>query len=158
MPEVLEIERASFEFPWDEEEFLCCLRQINCTGMVAEEGRIGGDVVGFMIYERYKGKLRVVNFAVHPKYRSQGHGRAMAERLIDKLSQQRRKEIVLEVRETNLPAQCFWRAMGFRYQCTLRNHYEDTVEDAYVMAYRLGAEPPPRFNPKHRFKHLMEGK
>ena len=38
MPEVLDIERDSFEFPWSEEDFMRCLRQRNCIGMVAERG------------------------------------------------------------------------------------------------------------------------
>src|SRR4051812_2604533 len=38
MAEVLEIERSAFEFPWFEEEFIRCLRQRNCIGMVAEHG------------------------------------------------------------------------------------------------------------------------
>ena len=36
MPEVLQIERTSFEYPWSEEDFIRCLRQRNCIGMVAE--------------------------------------------------------------------------------------------------------------------------
>ena len=32
MPEVMEIENRSFEFPWVEDEFLACLRQRNCIG------------------------------------------------------------------------------------------------------------------------------
>ena len=36
MPEVLSIENESFEFPWSEEDFIRCLRQRNCIGMVAE--------------------------------------------------------------------------------------------------------------------------
>ena len=32
MDEVLSIEQGSFEYPWTEEEFLCCLRQRNCIG------------------------------------------------------------------------------------------------------------------------------
>ena len=48
MPEVLEIEQSSFEFPWTEEDFIRCLRQRNCIGMVAEYDE---KVVGFMIYE-----------------------------------------------------------------------------------------------------------
>ncbi len=35
MAEVLRIERESFEYHWTEEDFLCCLRQRNCIGMVA---------------------------------------------------------------------------------------------------------------------------
>ncbi|MDA8746115.1 ribosomal-protein-alanine N-acetyltransferase RimI, partial [Rubripirellula amarantea] len=48
MPAVLAIENKSFEFSWTEEDFIRCLRQRNCIGMVAEEN---DQVVGFMIYE-----------------------------------------------------------------------------------------------------------
>lgn len=34
MQEVLEIEKSGFEFPWSEEDFIRCLRQRNCIGMV----------------------------------------------------------------------------------------------------------------------------
>jgi len=43
---------------------------------------------------------------------------------------------MLEVRETNLDAQLFFRRMGFRAVSVLRDFYDDTVEDAYVMQYR----------------------
>ena len=36
MPEVLGIENDSFEYAWKEEDFLCCLRQRNCIGLVSE--------------------------------------------------------------------------------------------------------------------------
>ena len=51
MPEVIPIETASFEFPWSEDDFVRCLRQRNCIGMVAE---MDDQVVGFMIYELHK--------------------------------------------------------------------------------------------------------
>ena len=71
MPEVLQTEQHSFEFPWTEEDFLRCLRQRNCIGMVAEQGE---KVVGFMIYELHKNKLHILNFAVHPGFRRAGVG------------------------------------------------------------------------------------
>lgn len=134
MAEVLKIERESFEFHWTEEDFLCCLRQRNCIGMVAEQDN---HVVGFMIYELYKSKLHVLNFAVAPALRRAGIGSQMIEKLINKLSQQRRKQISLHVRETNLPAQLFFQHHSFRATCVLRDHYKDTCEDAYVMQYAL---------------------
>ena len=134
MAEVLEIERTSFQYAWTEEDFLCCLRQRNCIGMVAEHNH---KIVGFMIYELHKSKLRILNFAVAPWARRQGIGIQMMQRLIDKLSQQRRKEIVLDVRETNLSAQLFFRAQGFRAIGVLKNHYDDTTEDAYAMRFVL---------------------
>lgn len=140
MPEVLEIERESFEFDWSEEDFLCCLRQRYCIGMVAE---LHDEICGFMVYEMHKATLRILNFAVAQRYRRQGVGTAMTNRLIDKLSQQRRKEIVLEVREGNLPAQLFFAHQGFRGIQVLRNHYSDTPEDAYVMQYLLDEKDDP---------------
>lgn|GEM_PF-70166 len=134
MDEVLAIERGSFEFPWTEEEFLCCLRQRNCIGTVAE---LDHKIVGFMIYELHQSMLRILNFAVSPDHRRHAVGHQMVQRLIDKLSQQRRREIVLEVRETNLAAQMFFGACNFRALSVLRNHYDDTLEDAYYMRYSL---------------------
>ncbi len=132
MPEVLAIEHGSQEFPWCEEEFLRVLRQRNCIGMVAEHGE---RVVGFMIYELHKSKLRVLNFAVHPEFRRQGVGRQMVAKLVSKLSSHRRTRIVLMVRESYLQAQLFYRVMGFRASEVIREYFEDTGEDGYTMQY-----------------------
>ena len=132
MAEVLDIERESFEFPWYEEDFIRCLRQRNCIGMVAEHGE---RVVGFMIYELHKSRLHILNFAVAHPFRQRDVGRQMAEKLISKLSSQRRTQITLEVRETNLPAQMFFKQLGFRATSVLRSYYEDSPEDAYLMQF-----------------------
>ena len=130
MPEVLGIESQSFEFHWSEEDFIRCLRQRNCSGMVADfEER----VVGFMIYELHKTRLHVLNFAVNPEFRRRAVGQAMMSKLVSKLSHQRRNRILLEVRETNLAAQLFFRKIGFRAVSVLRDFYDDTTEDAYLM-------------------------
>src|SRR5260370_42688090 len=71
MPEALTAERASFEYSWTEDDFLRCLGQRNCIGMVAEND---DRVVGFMIYELHKTRLHILNFAVHPTARRLGIG------------------------------------------------------------------------------------
>ena len=140
MPEVLAIEATSFEFPWLEDDFIRCLRQRNCIGMVAEhEDR----VVGFMIYELHKSRIHVLNFAVSGDYQRRGVGSQMVAKLIAKLSSQRRSRIVLEVRETNLAAQVFFRENGFRAVSVLHSYYADTPEDAYMMQYRYRPERQP---------------
>ena len=78
MSEVQQIESHCFEFPWSEEDFIRCLRQRNCIGMVAEHEE---RVLGFMIYELHKTRLHVLNFAVHPSHRRLGVGTAMAQKL-----------------------------------------------------------------------------
>jgi [ribosomal protein S18]-alanine N-acetyltransferase len=134
MPEVLQTEQDSFEYSWTEEDFLRCLRQRNCIGMVAEQGE---KVVGFMIYELHKQKLHILNFAVHPAFRRLHVGSQMVAKLISKLSSHRRTRITLEVRETNLAAQLFFRSQGFKAVRVLRKYYEDSGEDAFLMQYRL---------------------
>ena len=128
MPEVLAIENASFPIPWTEEEFISCLSQRSCIGMVAEHD---GRIAGVMVYELLKSKLHVLNFAVHPEFRRQQVGSQLVDKLISKLSQQRRTEIVLEVRERNLAAQLFFQRCGFWSTGVIRGHYDDTDEDAY---------------------------
>lgn len=180
MAEVLNIEHDSFEFPWTEEDFLGCLRQRNCIGMIAEgpdeshlvtgpvteywaqkfwklrsgkpstkaeqlrdfenaqkQVTAANRVIGFMIYELHKTRLHVLNFAVSPLYRRWGIASIMTEKLINKLSQQRRQEILLEVRETNLAAQYFFHSQGFRAVRVLRNYYCENTEDAYLMKYQM---------------------
>ena len=133
MPEVLEIEPDSFEYPWCEDDFIRCLRQRNCIGMVVEQD---DRVVGFMIYELHKTRLHLLNFAVARDFRRRGVGTQMIGKLVGKLSSDRRTRVSLEVRETNLPAQIFFRESGFRAVSVLRDYYQDTTEDAYVMQYR----------------------
>lgn len=135
LEECLVIEKRSFEFPWTEEDFLTSLRQRNCIGMISEERQA---IVGYMTYELLMKRIHVTNFAVHPEFRHQGVGTQMVGKLIRKLSQQRRQEIVLEVRETNLSAHLFFRSMGFLADpVILRKWYYDTDEDAYQFFYQL---------------------
>jgi ribosomal-protein-alanine N-acetyltransferase len=132
MPEVLAIEQG-FEFPWSEDDFIRCLRQRNCIGMIAEHNE---RVVGFMIYELHKTRLHILNFAVHPGCQRRGVGAAMVNKLKGKLSPYRRSRIMLEIRESNLEAQCFFRAMGFATVHVIRDFYEDTPDDAYLFQFK----------------------
>ena len=88
MPEVLQIEQESFEFPWTEEDFLRCLRQRNCIGMVAEQRREG---------RRLHDLRAAQDQAAHPELRrpsaataASGVGQQMVAKLISKLSSHRR--------------------------------------------------------------------
>jgi ribosomal-protein-alanine N-acetyltransferase len=132
MREVLGVEHEASEFPWSDVDFTRCLRQRNCIGMVAESG---DSVVAFMIYELHRSRLHVLNFAVARSHRRLGIGTRMMEKLVWKLTPERRNRIAREVRETNLPAQLFFRSLGFRAISVLKDFYQDTTEDAYLMHY-----------------------
>ena len=137
MEEVLDIEKEVANFPWDEDEFLSCMRQKNCIGMVAEYDQ---KVLGFMIYELHKRRIYILNFAVATENQRKQIGTQMIQRLIEKLSHQRRKYVTINLRETNINAQLFFKNMEFKAVSVIREHYEDTDEDAYYMKYSIKDE------------------
>ena len=78
----------------------------------------------------------------------------MIDKLVGKLSSQRRTRITLEVRETNLAAQLFFRASGFRATSVLRDFYDDSPEDAYLMQYCCQPEEAELILPMNRIDRM----
>lgn len=140
MRDVLEIERASFNQPWNEEQFTEFLRQPNAVCMVAETWN---EVIGYMAYTIHKDRLAVENFAVDPEFRRETVGSRMVHRLKEKAEYQSRSRISLCVRERNLPAQKFWSSNGFKATGVIRDYYQDIdgVEDAYRFACEVFTSP-----------------
>lgn len=136
LPEVLGIERASFPTPWTEGHFADLLRRQNCVGTVAETD--DERIAGYMLYELTDRQIRVVNLAVAPDHRRHGVGSQLIGRLLSKLSNAHRRWLTLAVRESNLPAQLFFRQLGLRVVRVARDSYADTPEDAYV--FRISAD------------------
>jgi ribosomal-protein-alanine N-acetyltransferase len=153
--EVLAIEETCFEFPWTEEEFRQCLQQPNCLGMVAEHEE---RIAGFVVYETPKNRIHITNIAVAPEFQRHSVARQMIQKLVSKMIYQRRHKIAIEIRETNLPALLCFRALGFKSASTLKDHYENHCEDAYVLQYRLGKEHiDPVYAPASRTGTLLVG-
>jgi ribosomal-protein-alanine N-acetyltransferase len=146
LPEVLAIENASFTYPWPEEEFRRCLNQRNCFGMIAEhENR----VLGFMIYQLYRDGIYLIDFAVATEYRRRYVGCQMVATLASKLSSHTRNLIALEVSETNLVAQVFFRNAFKRARLELvessisPDFYNDPPDNAYSMIFKCHGEYKP---------------
>ena len=147
MPHVLEIEKSNFGGNWSEEQFIERLKVRNCIGMVAE---YEDKVVAFMLYGLNKHHLNVINFCVHNNYRRSGVGGQMMQKLIGKLSTDRRNRILTDVRETNMDGLLFLKSQGLDCVDILRNHYED--EDGYLMEYKYFN---PGFHPKNRISQIL---
>ena len=100
------------------------------------------DIAGFMLYELFKEIIHLTDLAVTDRCRHLGVGTVLMKTLIDKLGKHDRSKIILEVRETNLAGQLFFRQMGFRATEVLRNHFSDIGEDAYRMSYVMKGHSP----------------
>jgi ribosomal-protein-alanine N-acetyltransferase len=139
MPEVLAIEAASFDAPWSKDDFIRVLHQRNCIGLVVDDDQ---RVRGFLVYEIQERGINILDFAVSPDVRRQGIGRQLIDKMVYKLSAQRRLRLLADVRETNVGAQLFLRQMGFRAVHILHGTYDDSTEDAYRMRYRISVGVP----------------
>lgn len=149
VPEVLRIERECFEFPWNEAELIRCLRQASCLGKVA---RLENRVVGMLVImlEKRQRQFTLLNFAVDPQFQRRGIGAWMLQYYKQKLDAGHRTKIVVNVRESNLPALLFFRAQQFRAVKLTRNFYEHTPDDAITMRYDLN--PPAWAAPTNRIQ------
>lgn len=125
LPEILEIERKSYDIPWSEEDFLGNLRNRNCIGRIIEWN---DRVVGYIIYLRTKTSIKIINFAVHPDCRRNGIGKMLFEKMI---ALNPPKAIEAIVPESNLGAQLFLRSLQFRATEVLRGEFLD--QDGYRM-------------------------
>lgn len=154
LSQVKEIENSSFEFPWEEENFNIYTRLV---AEIIDNKRVDNNkIVGYFLYELYKNKIIITNLAVHPEYRRMSIGTQMIEKLKTKLSPYRRIRINLEVRETNLEAQLFFKYNGFRAISIIRNLYRDTNEDAYLMQFVIPTLSQSQlYNPINRISGLI---
>lgn len=140
MGKALAIETASQEHPWDGTDFAKNLQRRNCIGIVAGQG--DEDVLGYAIYLLHPMRIELINIAVAPDRQKQGIGTRLVEKLTAKLVASTRDRISVDVRESNLAAQLFFKAQGFRAVGVDRGLFEDTGEDGYEMQYHLGCPTP----------------
>lgn len=128
-----EIGRQSGEHPWGETHFQEFLSRTETAVMVAE---YDSRTIGFIAYEALDSGIFVRNLVVVPAFRRRGVASQMFARLCYRLNDKMQKFIRLDVRESNVSAQLFFKALGFRATHILKDFFEDTGEDAYRMQYR----------------------
>jgi len=132
MAAVLEIESKSFKFAWDEKTFIQTLRERMVVAFVVALDEV---VVGYMITNLQKDYIELLNLAVSPSMRRQGVGKLMIDKMKEKLSFEKRQRLVVDIVESNLQAQLFFKANEFLAVDIIKNSYVDTKEDAYQMVY-----------------------
>lgn len=132
---VLEVERASYEFPWTRTIFRDCLRVgYACFVYETPQGLIGHGLMSIGA-----GECHLLNICVHPKYQRRGLGRAMVDFLL-KLAQRKSARVaLLEVRVSNVSAYKLYMDMGFDEIGIRREYYpaRNGREDAIILARDL---------------------
>jgi len=130
---VVEIEKASYTFPWTRLLFLSELDNPVSRFFVWDKE---GTVVGYACYWVVEDEAYLANIAVDPPWRGMGLGRRLLECSMESLKREGVKEVVLEVRQGNKIALALYRSVGFRIVGKRARHYEDG-EDAWVMRVKF---------------------
>ncbi|MEO0094218.1 MAG: ribosomal protein S18-alanine N-acetyltransferase [candidate division WOR-3 bacterium] len=133
LEEVMAIEKVSFKLPWKKSYFLYDLNRPNAYCLVAKEN---DKLVGYLIAWKINNELHLANIAVHPNERRKGIGSQLLKTILEIGKELRCKNIFLEVRESNIVAQNFYRKFGFVHILTQKNYYHDG-EDALILEKRF---------------------
>jgi len=110
---VVEIERASYQFPWSEGIFRDCLR----VGYVCRVVTVIDELAGYGIMSTGAGEAHVLNLCVSQSWRCRGIGRAMLEHLLARAAASGAHEAYLEVRRTRRRSACIKRSASSRSAC-----------------------------------------
>ncbi len=119
LPQLLEIERRAYEFPWTEGIFRDCL-QVGYSAWVVSNP--AGDVLAYTVMSMAVGDAHILNLCVEPAHQRRGLGRFLVQHLKRLARSARMEQMLLEVRPTNVAGIALYRHAGF-HQVGKRNAY-----------------------------------
>lgn len=102
--------------------------------LVAEET---GKLCGFVCAKAVGGEWEIENVAVAAEFLRRGIAKELVRTLIQLAENEAASAILLEVRESNLPARRLYEKHGFREVGRRRMYYSDPAEDAILYALRF---------------------
>lgn len=133
--QVMDIERASYQFPWTPGVFRDCIR----VGYFCSVLEINGRVAGYGVMSAGAGEAHILNLCIGEAARGRGFGRSSLNYLLQVAKERRLSRIILEVRPSNTPAVRLYQSAGFEQIGLRRDYYQCPVgrEDALVFALEL---------------------
>ena len=99
--------------------------------------RLAGEIVGFLLAWRAADELHLTDLGVSEPARRRGVARSLVSDLRREGERTDARLILLEVRESNVPALALYRTLGFEELDRRAQYYGDNDEDAVVMQLGL---------------------
>lgn len=163
IPEVVAIDRASFDPPWPPRSYQFEINESTISFMVVLQrdalaqangikrllGNLRGQedtlewqssVVGYGGLWKIQQEAHISTIASHPDYRGAGYGEILLAGMIRQAIRLRASYVVLEVRLSNRVAQRLYRKYGFKVTGVKEQYYRNNGEDAYDMRLDLTPE------------------
>ena len=137
VPSILAIEQqAPGAAHWTVEQY----KKLVGSGMVlvAEEAtEEAGKLCGFVCAKAVAGEWEIENVVVGAEFLRRGIANELVSELIQRAANEAASAILLEVRESNLPARRLYEKHGFREVGRRSVYYRDPMEDAILYALRF---------------------
>jgi len=132
---VLEIESAIYEHPWTRGNFADSLR----AGYQCWTYRVTSRLLGYFVLIVAAGEAHLLNLSIAANSQRRGHGGALLAESIRISRELGARNVYLEVRPSNGPAQALYARFGFRHIALRRGYYPAGTEreDALVFALPL---------------------
>ncbi len=128
---VVGIEGGIYSHPWTMGNFRDSLHA-GYSCWVLEEAC---SVIAYSVMMVGVGEAHLLNLSVAPAWQRRGYGRGMLQHLLARACEWGAREMLLEVRPSNVAARALYETMGFREVATRRGYYpsQDGREDALLM-------------------------
>lgn len=134
---VAELDKLCFAVPWSEQAFLDeLLKNPTARYFVLLNKMEPSQVIAYGGYWKIFDEGHITNIAVHPEWRNQKAATYLMCQMMQFAQADGIKDMTLEVRVSNIPAQAVYRKLGFQNEGLRKQYYEDTGEDAIIMWYR----------------------
>lgn len=136
LPQVLEIERRAYPFPWTETIFRDCLKAGYSAWVLIDEH---GVMAGYGFMSMAVDEAHVLNLCVDPAHQRRGYGQRLLKHLMKLARAAGATIVLLEVRKSNRPAIQLYEGMGFQRLGVRKNYYPavDGREDALVLGFDI---------------------
>ncbi|HSB45093.1 MAG TPA: ribosomal protein S18-alanine N-acetyltransferase [Nitrospira sp.] len=138
LSDILKIEEACFSAPWTRRMLDAELSGNPFAHFVLARRQGGAEpetesIVGYLCYWIVFEEVRLMNLAVIESMRHRGIARSLVSTALQSGLSQSAHRAVLEVRASNIAAQCLYRGFGFRQVAVRSTYYNNPVEDAVLM-------------------------
>lgn len=141
LPGVLIVAESALEAPrWPRQTFVEMLSGEFLSRRIALVVTLAGasEVIGFAVASLVAHEAELENIAVAPEAQRRGVGRQLLAKLVSELRRSGVETLHLEVRASNRAAICLYNSFGFNETGHRPRYYSGPIEDAILMAHRLG--------------------
>jgi ribosomal-protein-alanine N-acetyltransferase len=133
VPQILELERKAPQAAhWTAPQY-----EKLVGGGIVLVAQAAGRFCGFLCAQSVASEWEIENVVVAHQSLRLGIGSALVQELAKRAQRESVSAILLEVRESNLPARRLYEKQGFREVGRRRNYYADPSEDAILYDFRL---------------------